>query len=81
MALAGKPLPIAAPVPAAASAHPAKVAQARRARPKTASHQAKTRHAQGNSARAHVTQTAPASPAMGYLGLLEALVLAPVGLG
>jgi prenyltransferase beta subunit len=81
MALVGKPLPIAAPAPKAARAHPAAVTPAKRTRPKIAKHQAKRAHRPSKKARVRTTQTATANPAMGYLGLVEALVFAPVGLG
>jgi energy-coupling factor transport system substrate-specific component len=84
MALAGKPLPIAAPVtPAAPAAHisttghraPATAPQAH------AHHHASSAHHHAARGLQHHQRPVEASPAMGYLGLVEALVMAPVGLG
>lgn len=82
MALAGKPLPIAAPASAPAPVRAVGVAAHPNAR--AATHRRPARH--GHAARraappqAHA-KAGQASPLMGYLGLVDALVLAPVGLG
>ncbi len=81
MALAGKPLPITAPRPRSSRSQPASIAQHTKAT--TAQHGSAGRPAapRAPSRPAHRPQASAASPAMRYLGLLDALVLAPVGLG
>jgi energy-coupling factor transport system substrate-specific component len=81
MALAGKALPIAAPAAAPTStnaptaAHHRATAVSRRVR------SSRRRSAGRTARRPAIAQSGPASPVMRYLGLLDALVLAPVGLG
>jgi hypothetical protein len=83
MALDGRPLPIAAParsVPrsmAPAAHHPSTIPAHHRS--PTAHH--RRHHVQSTRRRSHSGDGASAGGAMRYLGLIDALVLAPVGLG
>ena len=81
MALAGKPLPIQAPVTTAARPHVAThaptPARTRKVTSRPAGH--RTHHRIARRRPAH--RAAQSTPGLAYLGLLERLMLAPVGLG
>jgi energy-coupling factor transport system substrate-specific component len=83
MALDGKPLPIqtpprSGPTSGSSGSRPQHAARSHRSAAATHHH---SHHARGSRPHSSPASGSPADRAMGYLGLLDALLLAPVGLG